>query len=376
MTNFNSIFPHFIERCAELKQLLVPVAYLFLVGGIISSTITSHRSGIAYLRMFGKTIVLVMLLTFLVPWGNAITSIVDSTVKDVFKVDPAKIYDDYQAALEMKKSTEEDRSWWEKVFELRATMFEALLSVFLWLLGWIASAIVFYAYFVQKIVLFVGYALSPIFIGFLGISSLFDSARRYFLNLVGVMLWPLGWGVAGMITEGLIDFMTDQSFLHSQNSILGYEAYTLQNFIGVALLGIWLIFSTIAAPVVIQHSLSGGVLAASALLSGATSAGRAALSTGSSTGAVVARSGTGAASLGGAAAGTAAAIESLAGAATGTGAGSSIGTLATMSPLSASSAKAKRQRATGSSSFPPGDLTGDKTVAALLHRTRNPFTEG
>jgi hypothetical protein len=372
MPDFNTIFPRFTESCVQLKQLLTPIAYLLLVGGLISTTITSHRSAQTFMRSLGRTIVLIMVLTFLVSWGNTITTVVDSTVKNVMKVDPTKIYDDYQAALEMRRSTEDNRSWWEKIFEWRATLFESLISAFLWLLGWIASAIVFYAYIIQKVILFIGYALAPIFIGFLAFGNLYGIGRRYFLQLVGVMVWPLGWGVAGIVTQGLIDFMTDRSFLHTP--VVGYDAYTLQNFIGVALLAIWIIFSTIAAPVIMQRAISEGFSVGSFLVSGAASAGRAALVTGVTTGASVASGGTGAALAGGVVAGAAAATESLASISAGLGSGSMINSLAYMRPpgRSAGSRKASDSKRVASSPFPGDDLTGDKTVGELLRKTRNP----
>jgi TrbL/VirB6 plasmid conjugal transfer protein len=218
------------RRQAEAAQQL-------LVCGMISSTLTGPRSGQAYARLFVRTMVLVVVPTFLVSWGNTVTTVVDSTVKNVLKVDPSQIYNQYQTALEMQKTPDNSTSWWEKVFSVTATIFESLVSAFLWLLGWVASAIVFYAYILQKIILYMGYTLSPIFIGFFAFGSLFDIAKRYFLNLVGVMLWPLGWGVAGLVTQGLINFMTDQSFLHT-GGVEGIGGYTFQNFIGVAFLGI------------------------------------------------------------------------------------------------------------------------------------------
>src|SRR2546429_9476651 len=149
MGDFNTMFPNFADRCAELKNILTPLAYLLLVGGVISSTIIGHRSGAAYMRTFGRTIVLIILLTFLVSWGNSITAIVDSTVKNVLHVDPTKIYDDYQSALAMKKAAEGERSWWEKVFEWRASLLEAILTGIFYFFGWIASAIMWVAYLLQ-----------------------------------------------------------------------------------------------------------------------------------------------------------------------------------------------------------------------------------
>src|ERR1700722_4209662 len=55
-------------------------------------------------------------------------------------------------------------------------------------------------------------------------------------------------GVAGLITQGMISFMTDQSFLSYQGVISGTGGeigYSLQNLMGLGFLGIWIIFSTI-----------------------------------------------------------------------------------------------------------------------------------
>ncbi len=97
-------------------------------------------------------------------------------------------------------------------------MIEALMSVVFIILGWLASTIEWWAYILQSAILFIGYALSPIFIGMLAFPSLQNVGRNYLLNLLGIMIWPLGWGVAGLITQGMISFMTDQSFLSSQSA--------------------------------------------------------------------------------------------------------------------------------------------------------------
>src|SRR5258708_28726836 len=61
------------------------------------------------------------------------------------------------------------------------------------------------------------------------------------------------------------------------NPLVGGDIYSFQNLMGVAFLGIWLIFSTIAAPVIIQKAVATGSFAASHLLSGAFAAGRTAV---------------------------------------------------------------------------------------------------
>ena len=322
--------------------------------------------GNAQLQAIGKVIVLIMLIVFLPTWGNQIVSIVSDTVTNTLKVDPAKIHDQYQAALQLKKSPDGNKSWWEKLFSFPSIM-EALVSAVFMVLGWFASAIEWWAYILQTAILFVGYSLSPIFIGMLAFPSLQQTGRNYLLNLVGVMIWPLGWGVAGLITQGMIDFMTDQSFLSSPNAT--GVAYSLQNLMGLAFLGIWIVFSTIAAPVAIQKAIATGHSAVSGMFGGAFSAGKAAATTGATTFAGGGAAGIKSAIAAGALA-TAAGAESLATSSMGEGGGSLLGSLAQMNNRAqerASDREAQNQQR----NFPPNDPTGDKTVAGLIDKSRN-----
>lgn len=376
MPDFNTLFPNFTSRCVELQQILMPVAYLLLVGGLISSTVTGHRSGGAYIRTFGRTIVFIVLMTFLVTWGNEICSIVDSTVKNVLRVDPSKVYDDYQQALQIQKAAAGERSWWEKVFQWQSSLLEAIITGIFFVFGWIAGSLMWWGYLLQKVILFLGYGLSPVFVGFLAFQSLHEVGKRYFLNLVGVMLWPLGWGVAGLVTQSMIDFMTERSFLRAYPIVGGNELYSLQNLMGVAFLAIWLIFSTVAAPVIIQKAIATGSMAASHLLSGAFAAGRATVAAGAST---LVATGSGAASVGDAVkAGivtAAAGFESLSAASLngGHGGGSLVGSLA--ETRAGNGPQTSRSQERPASTFPADDPTGDKTVANLIRKTRNPYSE-
>jgi hypothetical protein len=371
MTDFNSLFPNFLSQCSQLKTTLMPVAYLLLVAGMISSTITGQRSAGAYMRSIGRTIVYVMLLTFLVTWGNQLTQIVSTTVTETIQADPANVFDEYNAALVAKKSTSEQTGWWDKLFLAGTTIFEAIVSGFLWLFGLLASAIMFYAYIVQKMLLYLGYSLSPIFIGFMAIRSLSHIGNRYILGLVGIIAWPLGWAVAAIVTQGLLTFMTDQSFLQG-SSVSGAANYGLQNFIGVALLGVWIIFSTIAAPVIIQKALVNGYQAGEALLGGAAVAGLSGLSTGASTVATMSsREGNrGVTAALSAAAGAAAATNAVAGSAFSGGQGGSL-----ISALANQNDRFSARRSSNGKSSPgfeKDDLTGEKAVKGLIDGTRNP----
>ncbi len=171
----------------------------------------------------------------------------------------------------------------------------------------------------------------------------------------------------------MLTFMTDRSFLNT--SALGNDAYSLQNLMGLAFLGIWLIFSTIAAPIIIQKAIATGRSAGSDLFGGAFASARTAAG---ATAATLVGVGSGATGIKDAiAAGAvtaAAATESLMAASVngGFGGGSMIGSLAQMK--TAGRDRGESNGANNRGHFPPDDPTGDKTVSALLRKNRDPFS--
>lgn len=256
-----------------MNRVLMPIAFVLLAVGIVSSTVTGQRSPSAYLRTIGRTLAFAAVLTYLPTWGNEVATIVDTTVKETLKADPAKVYDQYQQALALNKGTTDSsgsKSWWETL--TGQAIFEGIISGILWALGFLASVIVFYAYLVQKFILYVAFALAPIFIGFLAVRTLHSIGVSFLLGYAGVLCWPLGWGAASLLTSGLISFMTDQSFL-AFGGVSGGAGYGLQNLLGLAALAIWLIASTIAAPIIIQKAISTGTQVGQALASTVFTAG-------------------------------------------------------------------------------------------------------
>jgi type IV secretion system protein TrbL len=361
MNDFDTLFPNFLHQCAEINRVLTPIALVLLAIGIISSTVTGHRSASAYLRTIGRTLAFAAVLAYLGTWGNEIGTVVDTTVKNTLKADPAGVYDQYQKALVVQKGTTGEKSWWD-LLDAHA-IFESVVSAFLIVLGFLASVIVFYAYLVQKFILYVGYALAPIFIGFLAVRTLHSIGVGFLLGYTGVLCWPLGWGAASLLTSGLIDFMTDQSFF-TFGGIAGGAGYSLQNLMGLAALAIWLISSTIAGPIIIQKAIATGAQVGQALVATAATAGVASITAGAGAAAALGASGGAGTVLTGLAGGaTAAAL----GATEASTSGSSYSPMGNLVGSLASQRYAYRRPQRPSKKDP----TGDQAVRELLERSRN-----
>ncbi|PYK57420.1 MAG: hypothetical protein DME21_17335, partial [Verrucomicrobia bacterium] len=122
--------------------------------------------------------------------------ILQNSILDGLGLDPSHVQDQYNQLLAVKRDTGADRSWWDILGDITGFTVETLISGVLWLIGQFASLLLFWAYIIQKFILFSGYALSPLLIGFMAIRPLRSVGSGYLLNLAGVLLWPLGWGVA------------------------------------------------------------------------------------------------------------------------------------------------------------------------------------
>jgi len=167
-------------------------------------------------------------------------------------------------------------------------MYEAILWGILTLIGLAAQFLIWAAYIIQQFLVGLAYAFAPLFLGMLALRSTGSIGVRFIMGTVGIIAWPLGWAAASIGTSNLIDVATEQGLVIDSN------VYGLQTMLAAALVGGWIIITTLIAPVIIQSAISSGAQIGSALLGGALTAGAAAVSAGASTAAVLATGGTGA----------------------------------------------------------------------------------
>jgi hypothetical protein len=354
MATFEQLFPTFLQKCAELHELLRIVAFMLFIVGTILFVVHGFSGKTLMLHMV-RLFVLTALLVFLPQWGNQVQSLVQTSILDGLGVDPSNVQDQYNQLLVIKRDTGSDHSWWDILGDLSGFTVELLISGILWLVGQFASLLLFWAYIIQKFILFSGYALSPLLIGFMAIRPLRSIGGRYLMNIVGVLLWPLGWAVAALITQGILDFMTDPSFKFIDPTA---SLYSLQATVGVVVVAFWIVFSTISAPLVIQKVIASGELAGGQLIAGAFSSFFQTAAT--TAGAAAVASTTGIPLVTAGAAGMAAVLSTMSSAA---GHGSAGAIIIAGSGLPPRSARGR----------PGDDITGDKSVRELIAKTKGHY---
>ncbi|TLD71325.1 hypothetical protein FEM03_07280 [Phragmitibacter flavus] len=359
----NEFYTRLYEKAELMFATLAPIAFVLIVLSLWSNVSNGNRSATMYLRAFVHAAIIVLVLSQFTIWLTYGETIVHTLVHDTLQANPAEVYERYKA-MTASSSDEAEGGFWHTIFNLsEKQLFKALITAVLWTVQWIAKFTVFIAYVIYKVVLAFAIAASPIFIGFLSVRTLSSVGVRFILSTVGILIWPLGWGFASLVTDTLIEILSQESFVEAT----GMEE--LKNLIAVAAAGLWIIFSTISAPMVIQRMISEGTNAGAAFLSGGWRAARSGVSGGASTGAALAGSGVGApvAALGAAGAGALAFGSS---SLSGYGSSSIPGVVGSAVDWSAKSKSSQSSKAKPNSAYTSSDPANDRQAASIIGRAR------
>ena len=127
-------------------------------------------------------------------------------------------------------------------------------------MSWVAGGIMFLMNIAQQILYLIEIAISPAFIACLMVPALTFLARKFFLTLVSITLWPLAWAVANLVTMALINFLVNPTGNATIGGINAGAVVTgpLSGIAILLVLATWIIGSTIAAPIFIGVLLGSG----------------------------------------------------------------------------------------------------------------------
>jgi hypothetical protein len=197
------------------------------------------------------------------PW---VCDLGDKLVHDIvhkqLKASPSDTATKFIDTVYKQKGGDQDSWLITKLFSLAMNPVESLVAAFLLLVSLVAAVFMVLAYGLQAFVISSCKGLAPIFFGLLMIPAVRPIAIHYFMSVAGVIMWPLGWGIAAICTNSLLSMMTDQSVNFSVLPA-GGPLYALNNLMGGFIIGVWVILSTLLAPIAIHRAMTSGIVGAS-----------------------------------------------------------------------------------------------------------------
>lgn len=270
-------------KAGQMFAILAPVAFVFIVTGLWTTVNSSGRSASVYLKAIAKAAVLVLVLSQFIGWTGLFEEQVESLVYGTLNANPGSVYDRYKALATTSDSG--DGGFWSSLFRLSyKEAFKAVIAAILWVTQFFAKIIVYLAYVVYHLTLAYLIATAPFFIGCLAVRTAAHTGMAFIYGVVGVLLWPLGWGFASLVTDALLTVLAGNDF--------GVAEGFGHLFVAAAA-GLWVIFSTIAAPLLLQRIIRTGAGMGAALLSGGLNAAKSGAQAGTTAGATLAASGVG-----------------------------------------------------------------------------------
>lgn len=138
-------------------------------------------------------------------------------------------------------------AFWQYITNTQAAVGDQILRVLLWLLGIVAYGLNWLMTLLQQFLLLMTIAAAPVFIGLWMLTGTRSIGMRYFLTLMSLELWPVGWALGNIVTKQL---------LAAVNSTGGFWLQIAASVFVV--LGLWIIINAVFWPLIISKALISG----------------------------------------------------------------------------------------------------------------------
>jgi hypothetical protein len=288
MNYVTSLLPSFMSAVQKLHNLLLPVCLVLAFAGLIYkiASLFRERSITSLFPYLVKILIAFVLLGLMATWGDSLTGMV-TDLNNQLGLNQSNVLNDYTQAVATKfgvnvngtaaaatnQNPQDQQSnplsgflnWAGNVASKTGKLFQtvamgadglaaAFMGIFVLICSMLGMLAMWLVQLVQQILVAVCIGISPIFLGCLVIPALGQLAARFFTNYVSVVLWPLGWGIANLVTKSLIDLAVNPS----NNGGLGAFNFLGGGYVWWLGLGLWALFSSIAAPWLVTKALSAG----------------------------------------------------------------------------------------------------------------------
>ena len=260
MTPLDQAFPGFVKACADLYAALVPWGMALLVIAFATEFWHAQFSPADLVKFLVKLFLVVLLIAKSQDLINNGQTLVKQWIDQNVPARPDNVAARFQDKLAeaQNEPSLKGRSFLRTLFS--RNWFEAIIFAVLTLISWLAMAVLYLVYCVQRVALLLCWALSPILFALLAIRPVSQLGLRHLLRIVGILMWPLGIALAATVTDGLLDVATDQTFLGP--SAAGSLGRGLIMLLATTVVAVWIIFSTLLAPAYIQRLFAGSAGAA------------------------------------------------------------------------------------------------------------------
>ncbi len=255
-TDIKHFFPELQLYSGGLYTMMIAVAAMIMLAGLIYRIAASGGDPGQMLRTVTTAGMIGIAIAMFSDWINDLQLIAYDLVDDT-DADPSRSYQRF-ASLMGGASAQSDQEvgFWDILWSQKGGLGNAMVYAFMFCISKLSQAVMFLFFVVQQLLVHFQTALAPAFLAMFLIRSLSGAATQFMLRLVAVALWPVGWAIASVMTNALMDKAFDD--------VAGpIQTWEVPGF--MPLLALWILISTIGAPLIIWKLLSGSATAGESL---------------------------------------------------------------------------------------------------------------
>src|SRR5258707_10471527 len=298
--NLSSLLPTFVSSANNLHNVLLPVCLVLGFGGLVYKVVGAfrERSLQGVWPYCVKMVVAFCALSTIAQWDPILTGMVNDAsaqagldqtgvlttfANDVAKKFSLQVNTTGQPAPQLVQQQSNPFQWagnaasntlswfstlgspsaaaakatgtlWHALSNASTALQGALDALFVMICCVLGMLAMWIMWLLQQVLAEVCFAVSPIFLGCILIPPLGQMAARFFTNYIAALCWPIGWGIANLVTVALLNFALNPS----NNTGLGAWNFFGGGFIWWIGVGLWALFSSVAAPWLVTKALSAG----------------------------------------------------------------------------------------------------------------------
>jgi len=230
---------------------LIPWVFLAAFGMLVSEAYKVFQGSTASITgALLRIAVAVGLLTNFHDWTGEIGNAINGTVQTIGNGGGQdQLMADYAAILQNPGKNDQSSNvpFWDFIAKAGASVGDQMMRVMLWVLGAVAYALYWLMQLLQQFLLLITIAAAPVFIGLWMLTGTRGIGMRYFLTLMSIELWPLGWALGNIVTKQMLAAVasTGGAWLQLESTVF-------------VVVGLWIIINAVFWPVLISKALVGG----------------------------------------------------------------------------------------------------------------------
>jgi len=265
-THIGDFFPELFNQAIGFHDTVKPIVLILITAGILIHGYLGMNGDIGKMWKGIVNSVIIVALIYTLPEIVNDIQLAAHALTEATGANPSNTSEKFGNLIVGNSANEnEDVGFMDILFADKGGFGKAMLHVVLMVVSFFALVIQYIFVVAQQGLILFAIALSPIFLSFFMLDSLKGIAVKYFLGLVAVLMWPLGWSIADLMTTSLLERAANAGIY--EDGVDGFVSTSSQSLFFVAVISLWLLITTIASPLVMNIVVTNGANAGGALFS-------------------------------------------------------------------------------------------------------------